>query len=53
MCDPHGADVYPAFKKWCDEYLQITHQESRDTGGIFFDVLSSETHKRVSEMLRA
>ncbi|KAM5541162.1 hypothetical protein V8D89_005091 [Ganoderma adspersum] len=49
-CDPHGADVYPAFKKWCDEYFRITHRgESRGVGGIFFDDLSSEPHKRFSE----
>ena len=46
-CDAHGADVYPAFKKWCDEYFFITHRgESRGIGGIFFDDLCNEPHKR-------
>ena len=49
-CDPHGADVYPAFKKWCDEYFHITHRgESRGIGGIFFDDLCNEPHKRFEE----
>ncbi|KAI0642840.1 Coproporphyrinogen oxidase [Trametes meyenii] len=46
-CDPHGAAVYPAFKKWCDEYFFIPHRgEARGIGGIFFDDLSDEPHKR-------
>lgn len=46
-CDAHGADVYPAFKKWCDEYFHIPHRgESRGIGGIFFDDLCDEPHKR-------
>ncbi|KAI1783967.1 coproporphyrinogen III oxidase [Ganoderma leucocontextum] len=29
-CDSHGTDVYPAFKRWCDEYFHISHRgESR------------------------
>lgn len=49
-CDPFGESVYPAFKKWCDEYFYIPHrQESRGIGGIFFDDLSSGTHKRLPE----
>ncbi|KAG1739406.1 Coproporphyrinogen III oxidase [Suillus paluster] len=49
-CNQHGSELYPAFKKWCDEYFYIVHrQETRGVGGLFFDDLSTEKHARLSD----
>jgi coproporphyrinogen III oxidase len=40
-CEPFGEDVYPRFKKWCDEYFYLRHRdETRGVGGLFFDDLN-------------
>jgi coproporphyrinogen III oxidase len=51
---PFGADKYPRFKQWCDEYFYLKHRnEPRGIGGVFFDDFSELGFDQSFAMLRA
>jgi coproporphyrinogen III oxidase len=51
---PFGDDLYPRFKKWCDEYFFLKHRnEPRGIGGIFFDDVTELGFEQGFAMLRS
>jgi coproporphyrinogen III oxidase len=53
-CEPFGTEVYPRYKKWCDEYFFIKHRnETRGVGGLFFDDLNAWGFERCFAFLRS
>lgn len=53
-CQPFGADVYPRYKKWCDDYFYLKHRdETRGVGGLFFDDLNAGSFEECFAFQRA
>ncbi len=53
-CLPFGSDVYPRFKRWCDDYFFIKHRgEARGIGGLFFDDLNEWGPERSFAFMRS
>jgi coproporphyrinogen III oxidase len=53
-CEAFGDDVYPRYKKWCDEYFYLKHRnEARGVGGLFFDDLNEQGFEKSFAFLRA
>lgn len=54
LCQPFGEDVYPKYKKWCDDYFFIKHRnEARGIGGLFFDDLNTPDFSTCFDFMQA
>ncbi|UVK76642.1 MAG: coproporphyrinogen III oxidase [Sodalis sp. Fle] len=54
LCRPFGHDVYPRYKRWCDDYFFLKHRnEARGIGGIFFDDLNTPDFMQAFAFTRA
>jgi coproporphyrinogen III oxidase len=53
-CEYFGADIYPQFKKACDEYFYLPHRrEPRGIGGLFFDDFKTWDFERCFALTRS
>jgi coproporphyrinogen III oxidase len=53
-CRPFGDELYPRFKKACDEYFFLPHRgEARGVGGLFFDDVSGDDFEKSYALTRS
>lgn len=53
-CREFGEEIYPRYKKWCDEYFYLKHRdEPRGIGGIFFDDLNEWDFEHCFDFMRS
>jgi len=53
-CEPFGAELYPRFKKECDQYFYLPHRkETRGIGGLFFDDFNEAGFDKSFAMVRS
>jgi coproporphyrinogen III oxidase len=53
-CAPFGAELYPRFKRACDEYFYLPHRgETRGVGGLFFDDFAERGFERDFALVRS
>ncbi|BFZ09847.1 hypothetical protein BsWGS_12886 [Bradybaena similaris] len=53
-CDQHGKQLYPKYKKWCDDYFNVAHRgERRGVGGIFFDDVDEPSPAKCFEFVKS
>ena len=53
-CEPFGEEVYPNYKRWCDDYFYLPHrQEPRGVGGLFYDDLNEGGFERCFGFMRS
>ncbi len=51
---PFGAELYPKFKRGCDDYFYLKHRrEQRGVGGIFFDDLADGGFDRCAALTQS
>lgn len=52
--EPFGSELYPEYKKNCDEYFSNTHRqkEMRGIGGIFYDHLRPKDEENAEELFQ-
>ncbi|MFZ3192468.1 MAG: oxygen-dependent coproporphyrinogen oxidase [Moraxellaceae bacterium] len=54
LCAPFGTEVYPRYKKWCDDYFYLKHRdEQRGIGGLFYDDLNDWGFERCFAFMQA